>query len=784
MRNELTRSQRDVLKTPLLLLLSLMLVGCGSSPADDPDAALADVTLADAAPPDATPPDAAPLDAALPDAELPDAAPPADASALPDAAQGCTEDATELQGCGDCGQQTRTCTSGSWTPWSGCTGEGVCSVGAVENQSCGTNVGACQEGLQSRTCSAACAWEPWDACGGASYIPAAATDACGDAVDNNCNGVTDENCGCVPVTPGAGGFITFTGTLGPLAASPTTCLLYLIVEGTDSEVVVIDRAARAEIARTTLPDEVDEIAVSRDGSQVVVSHYWSKLITVIDPLTGQITNSVTTLGSPSSLQVTNAGMVFYLGRVQHVTLRKIDLAVGTASDVVARNSAGYYGETAPGADEDHLFVGESGSSGSTVKLYDLTGVPATMVDESTFPAGYGFSHPQRHVYHSPAGHVYYAQHQLLANDLTFTLGATWENVFAADAAGTFAVGTDYLFDAELLQPVAAMPAQVSEAVLTAGDQELWFSSNSNSRLYYQNVSDLLGAAAATLGDRERSPKPLAVYDFRQLVYDAVRGRLYGVDYDWDEVVVIDAATLQPTHSIVVGTSPNKMDIDPTGTYLYVGHQDTQGFARIDLATLTFGDVKQTQRIPYELITTSNGRVVVTNYWGFTRPLLVDGATGALVDDPSTSSSQAVLARTADGNTVFTGGSGHSFCDVRRYDVSAGTMSLVDTSPNYSYPWRYLVPLPDGSAVYFDYDKLDGANLSTVLHSTAEPIVAVTPDGTKATSTTSVYSVATGASLGTFPVGIVSSPVQAIDPTSSTVYVASPGTIQTVDLTTY
>jgi hypothetical protein len=65
------------------------------------------------------------------------------------------------QACGNCGTQTRTCdgTSGTWSAWGACTGEGACAPGATQacgsggTQSCG---GSCQWGACTmQTCAGA-----------------------------------------------------------------------------------------------------------------------------------------------------------------------------------------------------------------------------------------------------------------------------------------------------------------------------------------------------------------------------------------------------------------------------------------------------------------------------------------------------------------------------------------------------------------------------------------------------------------------------------------------------
>lgn len=68
------------------------------------------------------------------------------------------------QACGNCGTQVRTVTcnseTGEWVAgaWGSCSGQGVCSPGETESQSCGGNY----VGRQQRTCSSSCTWSAWD----------------------------------------------------------------------------------------------------------------------------------------------------------------------------------------------------------------------------------------------------------------------------------------------------------------------------------------------------------------------------------------------------------------------------------------------------------------------------------------------------------------------------------------------------------------------------------------------------------------------------------------------
>jgi hypothetical protein len=118
----------------------------------------------------------------------------------------CTNGYSRLCGSsvGACKPGAQKCTAGVWGACTGGVGPApeVCDGSVDDNcngvvdegcactngysRLCGSSVGACKQGLQT------CAAGAWGVCTGGT---GPATEAC-DGVDNNCNGVVDEGCGC------------------------------------------------------------------------------------------------------------------------------------------------------------------------------------------------------------------------------------------------------------------------------------------------------------------------------------------------------------------------------------------------------------------------------------------------------------------------------------------------------------------------------------------------------------------------------------------------------------
>lgn len=85
---------------------------------------------------------------------------------------------SESAPCGKCGTQSRICqSSGVWSDWSSCGGEGVCSPGESDSAPCGTS------GTKTRSCSSSCTWGAYGACMGdappCGTLGATESEACG-----------------------------------------------------------------------------------------------------------------------------------------------------------------------------------------------------------------------------------------------------------------------------------------------------------------------------------------------------------------------------------------------------------------------------------------------------------------------------------------------------------------------------------------------------------------------------------------------------------------------------
>jgi DNA-binding beta-propeller fold protein YncE len=380
----------------------------------------------------------------------------------------------------------------------------------------------------------------------------------------------------------------------------------------------------------------------------------------------------------------------------------------------------------------------------------------------------------RWLYLGPSeNNVYFADHQLDANNVTFMRGASGK-VFAEDRAGTFAISAAGPIDARLLRVIAPFPALASAATLAASDSEIWWYDTAANALHFENVADRIGTL--TLGVREQPARPIEQYHFTHLVADPVRGLLYGLDPDAAAVVAIDRGSLQPTGAVIVGSGPSDLDVDPTGTFLYVAHQQTQGVAQIRLDTFSFVKFLVAFRDGFDIATVGAHLVATIDRDQYVSASLYNLDTGTR-SDFGAGGFEAAIAATADGLTFFAGSS--QISGVSRYSVAGAQFVLQATSnQTFAGPARSLTITPNGDGVYYGGYFLDGATLSVRRYPMPDTIRTVTTDGRLAISATTVYRVSDGTAVGSLT---TAGAVQAASPDGRTLYVATSTGIAAVDL---
>jgi DNA-binding beta-propeller fold protein YncE len=654
-----------------------------------------------------------------------------------------------------------------------------CQPGATQTQACGSNVGACKAGTQSRTCTESCLWPAWSSCGGAGYLRPSA-EVCGDGVDNDCNGGTDDGCACKPVAPGSARSFAVSGTIVKLVAHPSACLMFGLNAATPSEVVVFDTAMKKEVTRVALGAAAVDLDLSPNGQHLVAGFNGLKQVAAIDTSTFALT-SVPTSAGVWAVAVDDAGNIYYWDH-QGDLLHRMNLAQGSSSDVKLVTPNTYEPPALQlSADGGLLYFGGQGTTASNIYSLNVSGGGALQVSAGNWQGvGSGFALPPRYLYLGPSGkNVYYDGFQLDAAQLTFVRGPSGI-VLAEDAAGSVAASTAGIIDARLLTRLSTFAAPVAAGALTASDHELWTFDKNAGVMTCANLMDLVGGK--TLGVRESAPGLLANHGFAKLVADPKRPRLYGLDTLKQVVVEIDPATGAALRQVLVGSGPTDLDIDPTGTFLYAGHTGTQGLAQLDAESLTFKRFIPTRYVDFDVAPLGVDRIAVMDAWEWTTPSLIDVATGTVLDSKYGGRYEGQLAATSDGKALFVADNpGITSPVIVRYDVSAGKLQQVSKSSSTLQAGasaRTLLATPDGTSVFYAGQCLNGIDLTQIRYPQPDRILSVAPNSLLAASSSRVYRVSDGTPLATVPGPC---PVQAFSRDSGTLYCTDAGFLTSLDV---
>jgi len=566
---------------------------------------------------------------------------------------------------------------------------------------------------------------------------------------------------------GSAGFAV--GSVSKLVADPQAGLLYGL---SGRSILVFDTVAKSQLTTVTLDGYATDIDLSPDGQYLVASLDGSKRIDVIDKRLWSAT-PVDTRADPEQVEVMNDGIAYYATLDQWTEIHEIDLTQGMSSDFKLNLYSAYEPDIELSAAGDRLFVAESGLTGSNVYELNLDVAPTRTIDQSTWDDGYGFDGPLRHAYLGPSGtHLYYDGRQLDATNLAHALGDTG-TVFAEDAAATFAVSTKGIIDAQTLTTVTPFRFTVGSAALTAGDSELWYYRPDLSQIVYAKVSDLL--SGKTLGQAQSAAGPLGDYTFSKLVADPARPRLYGLDASKNVVVSIDSASGATLRSLVIEVGAKDMVFDAASGSMFVAHSGME-IEQIDAATLSRVKFIYTPADNYQLAVLSNGRIASIGFDQWTTASILEVSTG-IVDSSWQQIWQGALSATADGNTLFVGGS-DTPDKIVRWDVSTGKMTGYSAGNDIPSPSRAVLATPDGTNVYYGGYCLNGTSLTEVRYPQTDKIISITPSSALAVSSTTIYRVSDGTAVATLPTACS---VQAISADSSTLYCYAVSTINPVTL---
>lgn len=581
---------------------------------------------------------------------------------------------------------------------------------------------------------------------------------------------------CNPSAPGEAGVVWIPGPMRRMRHDPTRCFLYGVTSGPNSQFVVIDTAAKEEVARVDLPVPALDLDVADDGSIIAIAHGEdSEQLSVVTPPAWDTVTAYEAHDAEAVAAPTGGDRVYYLA---HASLYELDLATGY-SERRASAVASPDGDLELSPDQRTLYVADVGGSPGSIRRFEIAD-DGTMTRGERTPYELMIDYFGGQMAISADGStVGYSDFLFDTSDFAAVRGAIPRFMLAFDRTARFVVDAGGVSDVELGRMISRHGSFTYNAAVTPDDAEIWYFDDQGELLHHASVLDYLDPAA--LGRREVAPLALDAYTFSKLIADPVRPWLYGLDPYLDELVVLDRATLAPQAAFLLGTAATDLALDPGGRYLYAGHYYTWKTARIELDTLAWDGMVPTRQAANQLVALREGRLAVIGGYSWRQVSLLDPIAGAVLDvgdDYFT----GLGAASPDGNQLYVGESDLSRSCLTVLDSSGDTLEVVRELPFSDcpeFPRPGMVGVPGTTDVFWAHGRWRTDDLTKVLDLPLPVvIVTVTPDGLLAISADTVYDAVTGEPRMTLP---EASSAQALSPDGRTLYLGLEGRIERVDL---
>jgi DNA-binding beta-propeller fold protein YncE len=227
-----------------------------------------------------------------------------------------------------------------------------------------------------------------------------------------------------------------------------------------------------------------DMDISQAGNKLFIANFGSTEIAVVDLDTRKKSGSlfVNTKGSvwdgnPYRLVSTIDDTVVFTSEDQWNDLKLVNALTGAAIQNIGTI---YEPDLATSPDGATVYVGESGSSGSTLKRFDIVSGKLMQVDESVEVGGYG----DRLVVTSRDGtYLFYAGKKFLAKNLKSVLGTFSEPILVSNATGSVVVGAKNIHDGTTFSIKKPLPLSASVMALSPDDATLYLYETLSSTIY-------------------------------------------------------------------------------------------------------------------------------------------------------------------------------------------------------------------------------------------------------------------------------------------------------------
>lgn len=439
------------------------------------------------------------------------------------------------------------------------------------------------------------------------------------------------------------------------------------------------------------------------NNDLYIALYNVSKVIVVDLTTKEIKETyLTTLAAPYKIEVAG-DKLFYVDEDQHSRLYEYNLTSFLDKEITIQGdtySSFYEPELKLNLEKNTLFIGESGSSGSTIEAISTTDY--SLKSEMAYDVGYGFGYPERH-FVLDGDDTFFAGRKMEALNLGNIHGTYIEDAESETVAKILGVDANFVystlgvFNRETYKKIHEFSFEVKELLVGNGE------------LYLYNALDgtIHKSAASFTEPVSQFIKPvnnkLSLPALQDWVIDAVNKKIYAISKHDNQLLYINSETLEVEGAKFIGSMPT--DIDLVDNKLYIANY---GGTNISVTGLSYGDSISkitTSQTPYKIATNGIDLYYVpedqhVNIYHF------DLATQAERQVGSETYYEADIQLDSVNDRLYVGeaaSSGSELYILKPQDGSVITVTDYDNGYGFSYPSREVIV--DGSNIFYAQHQL-------------------------------------------------------------------------------
>ena len=217
-----------------------------------------------------------------------------------------------------------------------------------------------------------------------------------------------------------------------------------------------------------------DLDISLDGEKLYIANFGSTQINVVDLNTQEIDFSFfvdidvgTWDGNPYRIAALTSNRLAFTSEDQHNNVKVVDATTG--NNLYVTNGSVYQPNLFTNPEGNVLYVAESGTTGSEIIRYNLSGNTLDKVDNSNSGSAW-----RRNGFITHNGEfIYFRKQKVLATNLQSVLGTFPEEVYTANRDGSIVLGEEQYYSGDNFSILGNLPVS-SQVMVSDPDDDIFY----------------------------------------------------------------------------------------------------------------------------------------------------------------------------------------------------------------------------------------------------------------------------------------------------------------------